>query len=1475
MKTTRPLCATALFVSAAFLNGAELPVNPFKTPAGVSDSDWSGIRAAYEQSRHAVVVSADGSHQARNPGQAWVTRFDGHAFTVSPDNGGWTWGLELKSYGYAGRELDLPGSPDVKTEGGKLEYQHDGNLSEWFVNDSRGLEQGWTLSHRPAGAEDGKPLKLEISLHGGLEARVAGGGAAVSFVDSNGVNVIQYSSLKAWDADGKSVPVNFEPGENGFQIVAEDVDARYPVTIDPLAQQAYFKASNAEAGDGFGTSVALSGDTAVVAALGENSKSMGVNGDQNNPGLFYAGAAYVFVRKDGVWSQQAYLKASNTEASDYFGKSVAISGDTILVGAPSESSSATGVNGDQSDNNAYRAGAAYVFARNGTTWSQQAYLKASNTRNSNGFGGSVSVSGDLLVVGASSESSPSVGVNGSQVQSPSSIPPERGAAYIFARSGTIWSQQAYLKASNTGKSDYFGYSVAIDGEMVVVGAPYQGSSGNGGPAEVLDGSGAAYVFSKTAGTWSQQAYLKASNPDSIDLFGISVAASGETVVVGASGEGSAAKGINGEGTDNSKPQSGAAYVFVRNEGSWSQQAYLKASNTDTGDSFGWSVSVSGDKLVVGARGESSNATGADGNQADNSMSSSGAVYLYGRAGNVWSQQSYFKASNTNAADNFGFSVAISGGTMVVGGPGESSNSVGMGGIQTDNSASGSGAVYAFETTYTLSASPTPHGTVNGGGTFFAGSQAAITASADPGYTFSNWSGALSGSDVMPSVLMDADKEIGANFVPDSRDPDGDGLDNYTEIVVSGTDPNVADTDGDGYSDGYERQFSSDPKDVASVPQYALTLVNQGSAPGGSFLKSGSLAHGKNALVTAAPQPGYMFGKWTNDSTSRDNPLTLLMDSNKTIGATFEHDTRDPDGDGLDNYTEIVVLGTDPNKADTDRDGVADGVEVAAHTSPLNADTDGDGLNDGIEKAIGTNPLLKDSNNNGISDADEDLDGDGVDNGLEIQLGTNPKKADSDGDGLTDGFETAYVGTTAPFTPRIGDKLRLDFQRLDFPVGTTVVMTGKLPPGLRFDPVTKRLQGRLIGQPGTYKPRLQLFKGRTYVRSIAIPFKVDAFPKGLAGSYEGLLETRDGAAVGLVDVKIKAPGKGPLAEPTWTAALDVPGSAKALMASGPVTLDPVKGSTELDISFPVARGEGSMAIGLQVDARSPLVEGMYAVRSLRSSGLIRGFRLAQKGPAGGEFNMIIDQGESDGFLIPAGLGWATGSIAPSGKISITGQLGDAQSFTTSAKLSVTGQAIVWVKPYRNLNSSLGGIISVRENGMAPANTVEYQMPGLSWVRARDASELSYPGGFGPIHAESGIRAYSVPASAAAFSKSLGLKKDAFGSVLIAGGGLPDPKGKASLPKAFFLRNNFSLVAQPLAGGTQVPWEGSVAKEQGTFSGTLDLPASPFGITGGKAAVSGIFTPGASFEGGVVGAGLVKIPVKGEMGAYRTAAVIISR
>ena len=494
------------------------------------------------------------------------------------------------------------------------------------------------------------------------------------------------------------------------RVSRSDVEGVTPLMLDAIG---YIKASNADSGDSFGRRVALSADgtTLAVGARHEGSGAMGIDGDQGDNSTPDAGAAYVFVREGPQWVQQAYLKASNTEAGDWFGDTVALSADgsTLAVGAWSESSGAAGVDAEQQDNTLSTAGAVYVFRRDGGTWAQQAYIKAPNPGEYDGFGGfgeslALSDDGNTLAVGAWGEDSAARGIDGDHFDNSAD---DAGAAYVFTRSGTTWTQHAYIKASNAEVGDAFGVSVALsgDGNTLAVGAQGESSASTrvDGDQDNNDAvfAGAVYVFTRTEGRWAQQAYIKASNADFVDKFGERLVLSGDgrTLAVGAMAEASAAVGIDGDQDDNSAFFSGAVYVFGYEDGEWVEQAYIKASNAELADVFGRSLALSGDGniLAVGAEGEDSAAMGIGGEQHDNDAEDAGAVYVFERREDVWAQRRYIKAPNTGAGDQFGFSVALSadGKSLAVGAWDEDSAARGVGGDRDNNSALTVGAVYLY------------------------------------------------------------------------------------------------------------------------------------------------------------------------------------------------------------------------------------------------------------------------------------------------------------------------------------------------------------------------------------------------------------------------------------------------------------------------------------------------------------------------------------------------------------------------------------------------------------------------------------------------------------------------------------------------------------------------------------------------------------------------------------------------------------
>lgn len=370
--------------------------------------------------------------------------------------------------------------------------------------------------------------------------------------------------------------------------------------------------------DELGDAVAVDGDTAVIGARLDND-----NGSDS-------GSAYVFVRgPGGTWTEQQKLTASDGAGSDFFAQRVAVDGDTIVIGSEA----------DDDDGNS--SGSAYVFTRTAGVWTEQQKLTASDAAADDWFGSAVAVEGDTLVVGAERDDD-----NGTN----------SGSAYVFTRSGNVWTEQQKLTASNGNDFDFFGDTIAMDGDTIVVGARF----GDLGNLFVEQDFGAAYVYTRNNGVWSEQQKLVASDGAKEEQFGISVAIHGDTIVVGA-------KLDSANGTD-----SGSAYVFTRNGGVWTEQQKLTASDAAADDEFGESVAVYADSAVIGAWGD------------DDNGDQSGSAYLFTRSSGIWTEQAKLIASDAAAFDEFGENVAMDGDVIIVGAPRE------------DEAASAAGAVYVFE-----------------------------------------------------------------------------------------------------------------------------------------------------------------------------------------------------------------------------------------------------------------------------------------------------------------------------------------------------------------------------------------------------------------------------------------------------------------------------------------------------------------------------------------------------------------------------------------------------------------------------------------------------------------------------------------------------------------------------------------------------------------------------------------------------------
>lgn len=357
-------------------------------------------------------------------------------------------------------------------------------------------------------------------------------------------------------------------------------------------QQAELTAADAAANDHLGISVDVDGDTAVVGAYrtdGAGSSS---------------GSAYVYTRSAGTWTQQAELTASDAAANDLFGTSVAVAGDTVVVGSYLDDH-ASGTD----------AGSAYVFTRSGATWTEQAKLTASDAAAGDNFGISVALDGDTALVGS--------WFNGD------------GAAYAFTRSAGTWSEQAKLDPSDPSGGDRFGGSVALAAETAVIGAYRDDLAGSD--------RGSAHVFTRSGTAWSQEATLTAPDGADADWFGYSVAVDGDRAVVGAYQD------------DDAGSASGSAYVFTRSGSAWAQETKLAASDAAAGDAFGSTVAVAGDWVIVGS------------SQDDDGGASSGAAYAFLRdAGGAWAQDAKLTPTDATGFQLFGNAVALDGLTALIG-----------------------------------------------------------------------------------------------------------------------------------------------------------------------------------------------------------------------------------------------------------------------------------------------------------------------------------------------------------------------------------------------------------------------------------------------------------------------------------------------------------------------------------------------------------------------------------------------------------------------------------------------------------------------------------------------------------------------------------------------------------------------------------------------------------------------------------------
>ncbi len=575
--------------------------------------------ALYRIEPHPETTEDCPAFRAENRRQRLRARFDCEGFRVERRSGErvHAWRLTLRAVGRGDRLTPVPPVAPAAS-GNRVQYEHR-LLTEWYLNDPRGIEQGFTIGERPAGSP-AEPVRLELAMRGDLAPMAGESGEAIALgARDGGPAVLRYGSLVAFDATGRRLPARLhlstspDPGADRLQLVVDDTGATYPVTIDPLvgaAETMKLVASDASADDRFAASVAISGDLAVVGAF------------DDDDGGTSSGSAYVFFRDQGgsdAWGQIKKLTASDDDPGDFFGQAVAISGDIAVVGASLD------------DEEGSLAGAAYVFARDQggpDAWGEVKKLTASDAAGGELFGRSVAISGDTILVGA-------LGAGAGP-----------GTAYVFSRDQggpDAWGEVAKLSAPDEAALGRFAASVALSGDTAVVGAAQSNDAGNR--------SGSAYIFSRDQGgpdTWGEVKKLTASDAAAEDEFGYRVAIDGDTVVVGAHYD------------DDGGSGSGSAYVFLRDQGgpaAWGEVAKLTAPDAAELDFFGSSVSISGDLVLVGATRD------------DAAGLNSGSAYVFSRdegGTNAWGAATKIVASDGAADDQLGSAVAISGTTAVVG-----------------------------------------------------------------------------------------------------------------------------------------------------------------------------------------------------------------------------------------------------------------------------------------------------------------------------------------------------------------------------------------------------------------------------------------------------------------------------------------------------------------------------------------------------------------------------------------------------------------------------------------------------------------------------------------------------------------------------------------------------------------------------------------------------------------------------------------
>lgn len=534
---------------------------------------------------------------ARAAGQPIEARAVGAGVELSaPREEGSTWRILVGARSLSrGGDVTATAAADSLCDADGCTVARSVGVTERWIDGALGLEHIVEIANRVSGAG---PLRVVVDV-AGADVIATASRTELVLRPTGSSEALRYSGLDVRDARGRRLDAWLEARAGGLDFVVQDAAAAYPIVIDPYVSRAIQSLSAS------GWAVDVSGTTAVVGSTYDDL-----------PGVSHAGTAIVYVPSgSGTYVEQAVLSAADPTPNSFFGIAVAISANTIAVGC---------THGWDNSGNP-DVGSVYVFVRSGTTWTQQAKLFETTGGPLKSYGYSLSLSGDTLAVGARWDDHDGL--------------TNAGAVYVYTRTGTTWTLEQELTASDADNYDTFGFSVSLSGESLAVGSYLKDRAPN-------PDAGGVYVYTRAAGTWTEQAALEGAGATLSEQVGYAVALEGDLLVAGA-------PGLDGAGVTDR----GGARVFTRAGTAWTEVATLFAADSLAGDQLGDSLALESGTLVMGA------------SQADiGALVDAGAFYVFTGSGATWTERTKGQPTTPAAGALFGYALDHHLGTAFVGAP---------------------------------------------------------------------------------------------------------------------------------------------------------------------------------------------------------------------------------------------------------------------------------------------------------------------------------------------------------------------------------------------------------------------------------------------------------------------------------------------------------------------------------------------------------------------------------------------------------------------------------------------------------------------------------------------------------------------------------------------------------------------------------------------------------------------------------------